>query len=79
MGEVHIVKEGFPPQKSGSKSIRTDRANERSQARFVREAFITAQLDHPNIVPIYSYEQNLDGNAAYTMKWIKGTVPLKKF
>ena len=42
------------------------------QARFVREALITAQLDHPNIVPIYSYEQNLDGNAAYTMKWIKG-------
>ena len=72
MGEVHIVKEGFLKRKVALKFIRTDRANERSQARFVREALITAQLDHPNIVPIYSYEQNLQGNAAYTMKWIKG-------
>ena len=72
MGEVHIVKEGFLRRKVALKFIRTDRANERSQARFVREALITAQLDHPNIVPIYSYEQNLQGNAAYTMKWIKG-------
>ena len=72
MGEVHIVKEGFLRRKVALKFIRSDRANDRSQARFVREALITAQLDHPNIVPIYSYEQNLEGNAAYTMKWIKG-------
>ena len=72
MGEVHIVKEGFLRRKVALKFIRADRANERSQARFVREALITAQLDHPNIVPIYSYEQNLQGNSAYTMTWIKG-------
>ena len=72
MGEVHIVREGFLRRKVALKFIRSDRANERSQARFVREALITAQLDHPNIVPIYSYEQNLKGNSAYTMKWIKG-------
>lgn len=72
MGEVHIVRENFLRRKVALKFIRTDRANERSQARFVREALITAQLDHPNIVPIYTYEMALDGNPAYTMKWIKG-------
>jgi len=72
MGEVHIVRESFLRRKVALKFIRTDRANERSQARFVREALITAQLDHPNIVPIYNYEQSLQGNPAYTMKWIKG-------
>lgn len=72
MGEVHIVREQFLRRKVALKFIRTDRANDRSQARFVREALITAQLDHPNIVPIYNYEAALDGNPAYTMKWIKG-------
>ena len=72
MGEVHIVRENFLRRKVALKFIRTDRANDRSQARFVREALITAQLDHPNIVPIYNYEMALDGNPAYTMKWIKG-------
>ena len=71
MGEVHIVQENFLRRKVALKFIRTDRANDRSQARFVREALITAQLDHPNIVPIYNYEMALDGNPAYTMKWIK--------
>ncbi len=72
MGEVHIVREGFLRRKVALKFIRTDRANERTSARFIREALITAQLDHPNIVPIYNYEQSLHGNPAYTMKWIKG-------
>ena len=72
MGEVHIVQESFLRRKVALKFIRTDRANDRSHARFVREALITAQLDHPNIVPIYNYEVELDGNPAYTMKWIKG-------
>ena len=56
MGEVHIVQENFLRRKVALKFIRNDRANDRSQARFVREALITAQLDHPNIVPIYNYE-----------------------
>jgi len=41
-------------------------------SRFVSEAQITAQLDHPNIVPVYGLT-NLEGQTiAYTMKLVKG-------
>ncbi len=36
--------------------------------RFAAEARITAQLDHPGIVPVYTVE----GRDAYTMKWVEG-------
>jgi serine/threonine-protein kinase len=41
-------------------------------ARFVREAQITAQLSHPNVVPVYGLEETDQGNAALTMKLIRG-------
>ena len=33
---------------------------------------ITAQLDHPNIVPVYNLEETRDGTPAYSMKVIRG-------
>ncbi len=41
--------------------------------RFIQEAQVTAQLDHPNIVPIYELGVNVDGDLYYTMKKIAGT------
>ena len=41
-------------------------------SKFYGEAQITAQLDHPNIVPVYHLEQTHDGMLAYTMKLIQG-------
>ncbi len=40
--------------------------------RFLREAVITAHLDHPGIVPIYDAGRWLDGTPFYTMKLITG-------
>jgi len=48
------------------------RRNKILAAKFYAEAQITAQLDHPNIVPIYSLEENDQGALAYSMKLIKG-------
>ena len=31
-----------------------------------------AQLDHPNVVPVYTLEQVADGRLAYAMKWVQG-------
>ena len=39
--------------------------------RFVREAQVTAQLSHPNVVPVYGLVKT-DGNPALSMKLIRG-------
>ena len=41
-------------------------------ARFLREATVTGQLEHPNIVPVYEIGQREDGSLYYTMKFVKG-------
>jgi serine/threonine-protein kinase len=43
---------------------------EKGGAQFLAEAQITAQLDHPGIVPVYGFEG--DGKLAYSMKLIAG-------
>jgi serine/threonine protein kinase/DNA-binding transcriptional regulator YhcF (GntR family) len=40
--------------------------------RFIREAQITSQLDHPSIVPLYDISVEADGSVQYSMKLIKG-------
>ena len=41
-------------------------------ARFLREARITGQLEHPNIVPVYELGQRADGAYYYTQKLVRG-------
>ena len=41
-------------------------------ARFVAEAQITAQLEHPNIIPIYELSVNAQDKPFYTMKLVRG-------
>ena len=41
-------------------------------ARFVREAQVTAQLSHPNVVPVYGLEKTDRGSPALSMKLIRG-------
>ena len=44
-----------------------------AQARFVREALITARLQHPAIVPIYDAGQSDDKGPFYAMKLVAGS------
>lgn len=41
-------------------------------ARFVEEAQVTAQLEHPNIVPVHDLGVDPDGRAYFSMKLIRG-------
>lgn len=41
-------------------------------ARFLQEARITGQLEHPSIVPVYELGHRKDGTLYYTMKLVRG-------
>ena len=42
------------------------------QARFVREARVQGQLEHPAIVPVHDFGVDHEGNAFFTMKRVRG-------
>jgi serine/threonine-protein kinase len=50
------------------KTLQPTRTDPAVAARFVEEARITAQLEHPNIVPIYDLGAAPDGQPYYTMR-----------
>lgn len=43
-----------------------------NKARFVDEAQITGQLEHPNIVPVHELGLDADGRLFFTMKMVRG-------
>ena len=43
-----------------------------SEARFLREAIITARLEHPNVVPVHEAGRWPDGTPFYAMKLVAG-------
>ena len=45
--------------------------------RFIEEAQITGQLEHPNIVPVHELGLDAEGKLFYTMKLVKGITLLK--
>lgn len=47
-------------------------ARSRTLGRFLEEAQVTGQLDHPGIVPVHELGINEDGRAYFTMKMVKG-------
>ena len=48
------------------------------QQKFLAEAVVTGELDHPNIVPIYDVGHDQKGSLFYSMKKVEGTPWLKK-
>ena len=54
-------------------AARTRRATRPSAARFLREAQITGQLEHPGIVPVYELARRPDDQQPfYTMRFVRG-------
>ncbi|MCA9619538.1 MAG: hypothetical protein KC731_10950, partial [Myxococcales bacterium] len=51
----------------GLKTVRTP-----VELRFVNEARITGQLEHPGVVPVYELGRRADGTLYYTMRNVRG-------
>lgn len=54
-------------------------ARTRTIARFVREARVGGQLQHPGIVPLYQLCEKPDGTCFYVMKRVQGKTLLRAF
>jgi serine/threonine-protein kinase len=73
MGEVFLVRERNLHRNVALKAILPKLASKPGGLRrFLREAQITAQLQHPGVVPVYELGQLGDGRPYFTMREIRG-------
>jgi serine/threonine-protein kinase len=74
IGRVWLAHDGDLGRDVALKELHPERAGQASlQARFLQEARITGQLEHPGVVPVYELaRRRADGQAFYTMRFVKG-------
>lgn len=73
LGRVSIALDNELKRKVALKEIRPEHSTDGSnRTRFVREAEITGQLEHPGIVPVYALGSHPDGRPFYAMKFVRG-------
>ena len=73
MGTVHIAGDKLLQQKVAVKILHPNMSDDpEAVERFIHEARITAQLDHPNIVPVYDIGHMTGEGLYFTMKLVEG-------
>jgi serine/threonine-protein kinase len=70
--DAHLGREVAFKQLLGPARASEDGTLSAAEARFVREARITAQLDHPGIAPLYEVGLRADGSLYATQRLVKG-------
>jgi serine/threonine protein kinase len=73
LGKVSVALDSELNRQVALKEIREEYAHdEYNQSRFVQEAEITGQLEHPGIVPVYGLGAYRDGRPYYAMRFVEG-------
>jgi eukaryotic-like serine/threonine-protein kinase len=72
MGTVHLYQDRQIGRRVAVKVIRTDQRSASASLRFVREAMIQGQLEHPSVVPVYDLGVDPEGATYFTMKRVRG-------
>jgi serine/threonine-protein kinase len=73
MGEVHLCKDGRIGRDVAMKVILPlAQSDTQARARFIREARVQGQLEHPSIVPVYDLGIDPTGAIFFTMKYLRG-------
>ncbi|WP_170319493.1 serine/threonine-protein kinase [Polyangium spumosum] len=73
MGEVALCKDTRIGRDVARKVILPIyQADPQVRARFLREARVQGQLEHPSIVPVYDLGTDIDGSIYFTMKCLRG-------
>ncbi|MEC7519718.1 MAG: bifunctional serine/threonine-protein kinase/formylglycine-generating enzyme family protein [Myxococcota bacterium] len=70
MGRIFLAKDTRLGRRVALKTRLGD--GERAAARFHQEARATAQLEHPNIVPVYDLDEDERGEPRFTMRLVEG-------
>ena len=73
LGQIFVAQDSQLHRRVALKEIQPEHAEDPvSRERFVVEAEITGNLEHPGIVPVYGLEWRPDGRPFYIMRFIKG-------
>src|SRR5262249_55455401 len=73
MGEVWIARDRTLGREIAIKVLRRERGDDPAlAARFLHEARITSQLQHPGIIPVYELAEGNGAPAFYTMRFVQG-------
>jgi serine/threonine protein kinase/tetratricopeptide (TPR) repeat protein len=73
LGQVYVARDEELGRQVALKEIRPDRADDADlRSRFVLEAEINGNLEHPGIVPVYGLGSYPDGRPFYAMRFVEG-------
>lgn len=72
VGREIALKELIKEDNPGSVTVAPLDKMKADEIRFLREAKVTGQLEHPGIVPVYEIGRKPDGNHYYTMRLVRG-------
>ena len=73
LGQVFRATDSSLNRDVALKFIRPEHAdNDELHQRFLAETEITAQLEHPGVVPLYGFGRTFDGRIFYAMRFIQG-------
>jgi serine/threonine protein kinase len=73
MGKVMLAHDARVGRDVAVKQLHGDRElAPEERARFLREARVQGQLEHPSIVPVYDIDQRSDGTTFFTMRRVLG-------
>ena len=73
MGEVHLCRDAWIGREVAMKVLLpAHRPDPQLRARFLREACVQGQLEHPSIVPVYDVGVDATGAMYFTMKRLRG-------
>ncbi|MDD2237504.1 MAG: serine/threonine-protein kinase, partial [Kiritimatiellae bacterium] len=72
MGVVYLARDLICGRPIALKLVSQQDIRSESISRLVREARLTADLEHPNIIPVHELGQDTNGSFYYTMKCVNG-------
>ncbi len=72
MGEVRACGDLRIGRRVAKKTLHAETDTPMARARFLREARVQGQLEHPSIVPVYDLDLDDEGRPFFTMKRVRG-------